>query len=86
MQTQINLRSPFYVKVKQTGLTSVRLDLHVYTGTFVSNANVPDSTKRYQITKEPIGTNDFVVFELSELIKDYLEIEFDGQYTGQMFG
>ena len=83
MQTQINLRSPFYVQVKQTGLTSVRLDLHVYTGDFVPNANVPDSTKRYQITKEPIGTNDFVVFELSELIRDYLEIEFDGQYVGQ---
>lgn len=83
MQTQINLRSPFYVKVKQTGLTFVRLDLHVYTGDFFSNANVPDSTKRYQITKEPIGTNDFVVFELSELIRDYLEIEFDGQYVGQ---
>ncbi len=83
MQTQINLRSPFYVKVKQDGLTSVRLDLHVYTGDFVSNASVPDSTKRYQITKEPIGTNNFVVFEVSELIRDYLEIEFDGQYVGQ---
>lgn len=83
MQTQINLRSPFYVKVKQDGLTFVRLDLHVYTGDFVSNASVPDSTKRYQITKEPIGTNNFVVFEVSELIRDYLEIEFDGQYVGQ---
>jgi hypothetical protein len=56
MATNINLRSPFYVKVEKTNLTSVRLDLHVYTGTFVSNANVPDSTKRYQITKEPIKT------------------------------
>jgi hypothetical protein len=83
MATNINLRSPFYVKVEKTNLTSVRLDLHVYTGTFVSNANVPDSTKRYQITKEPIGIKDFVVFELSELIRDYLEIEFDGQYVGQ---
>jgi hypothetical protein len=83
MQTQINLRSPFYVKVKQDGLTSVRLDLHVYTGDFVSNANVSDSTKRYQINKKPIGTNNFVVFEVSELIRDYLEIEFDGQYVGQ---
>ena len=82
MKTQINLRSPFYVKVKKTDLTSVRLDLHVYTGTFVSNANVPSSTKRYQITKKPIGTNDFVVFEVSELIRDYLQIEFNGVYNG----
>lgn len=82
MQTQINLRSPFYVKVEQANLTSVRLDLHVYTGTFVSNANVPDSTKRYQITKKPIGIKDFVVFEVSELIRDYLQIEFNGEYNG----
>lgn len=84
MQTQINLRSPYYIKVSQTGLTSVRLSLYIYTGTFTTNANVNDDFLRYTITKKPLGTNTFVVYEVSELIRDYLEIEFDGSYDSDV--
>ena len=84
MQTQINLRSPYYIKVSQTGLTSATLNLYIYTGTFTTNANVNDDFLRYTITKKPLGTNTFVVYEVSELIRDYLEIEFDGSYDSDV--
>ena len=84
MQTQINLRSPYYIKVSQTGLTSATLNLYIYTGTFTTNANVNDDFLRYSITKKPLGTNTFVVYEVSELIRDYLEIEFDGSYDSDV--
>ena len=84
MQTQINLRSPYYIKVSQTGLTSVTLSLYIYTGTFTTNANVNDDFLRYAITKKPLGTNTFVVYEVSELIRDYLEIEFNGSYDSDV--
>tara|TARA_R110001632_G_scaffold92768_1_gene198031 strand:+ start:1392 stop:2573 length:1182 start_codon:yes stop_codon:yes gene_type:complete len=84
MQTQINLRSPYYIKVSQTGLTSVTLSLYIYTGTFTANASVAAGTLRYSITKKPLGANAFVVYEISELIRDYLEIEFDGSYDSDV--
>ena len=84
MQTQINLRSPYYIKVSQTGLTSATLSLYIYTGTFTTNANVNDDFLRYAITKKPLGTNTFVVYEVSELIRDYLEIEFNGSYDSDV--
>tara|TARA_R110000737_G_scaffold5717_3_gene19014 strand:+ start:2596 stop:3774 length:1179 start_codon:yes stop_codon:yes gene_type:complete len=84
MQTQINLRSPYYIKVSQTGLTSVTLSLYIYTGTFTANGSVAAGTLRYSITKKPLGTNAFVVYEVSELIRDYLEIEFDGSYDSDV--
>tara|TARA_R110001606_G_scaffold8879_4_gene39019 strand:+ start:250 stop:1434 length:1185 start_codon:yes stop_codon:yes gene_type:complete len=83
MATKINLRSPYYIKVSKTGLTSVQMSLYVYTGTFTPNASVAAGTLRYTITKTPLGTNDFVVFEISELVRDYLEVEFNGDYNSE---
>jgi len=83
MATKINLRSPYYIKVSKTDLTSAQLELYIYTGTFTANGSVASSTLRYTITKKPLGTNDYVVFEVSELVRDYLDIEFNGQYIGQ---
>ena len=84
MQTQINLRSPYYIKVAKTSLTSATLNLYIYTGTFTANASVSAGTLRYSITKKPLGTNAFVVYEVSELIRDYLEIEFNGTYDSEV--
>lgn len=84
MQTKINLRSPYYIKVSKTNLTSVTLDLYIYTGVFTANASVAAGTLRYQISKKPLGSNDFVVYEISELVRDYLEIEFDGSYDSDV--
>ena len=82
--TKINARSPFYIKVEKTSMTSVELKLYIYTGTFTANASVSSGTLRYTITKTPLSGKDYVVYEVSELIRDYLDIEFDGSYTSQV--
>ena len=81
MATKINVRSPFYLKVSQTNIATATLKLYIYTGTFVANASV--ANEKYTLTKSVV-TAGFIVFEVAELIRDYLEIEFDGSYTSQV--
>ena len=83
MATKINLRSPYYIKVSDTTLTSVELKLYIYTGTFTANGSVAAGTLRYTINKKPLGSNAYVVFEVSELVRDYLEVEFNGDYNSE---
>ena len=83
MATKINLRSPYYIKVSKTDLTSVELKLYIYTGTFTANGSVAAGTLRYTINKKPLGSNAYVVFEVSELVRDYLEVEFNGDYNSE---
>ena len=83
MATKINLRSPYYIKVSKTALASVELKLYIYTGTFTANGSVAAGTLRYTINKKPLGSNAYVVFEVSELVRDYLEVEFNGDYNSE---
>ncbi len=51
MSTVINTRSPFYFKVSNADLSSVKLELYIWTGTYAQrNA----SYKRYTLTKEQL--------------------------------
>jgi len=81
MATKINVRSPFYLKVSQTNIATATLNLYVYTGTFVANASV--TNPKYTITKDVV-TAGYIVFEVAELVRDYLDIEFDGEYDSQV--
>lgn len=80
MATKINVRSPFYIKVSQTNIATATLSLYVYTGTFVANGSV--ANPKYTISKSVV-TAGYIVFEISELVRDYLDIEFDGEYDSQ---
>ena len=81
MATKINVRIPFYLKVSQTNIATATLNLYVYTGTFVANASV--TNPKYTITKDVLSAG-YIVFEVSELVRDYLDIEFDGEYDSQV--
>ena len=80
MATKINVRSPFHIKVSQTNIATATLDLYVYTGTFVANASV--ANPKFTITKSVV-TSGYITFEIAELVRDYLDITFDGTYTSQ---
>jgi hypothetical protein len=83
MATRINVRSPFYIKATPTvgTLIRVQMQLYIYTG---EKLTTPTSSElRYTISKAPIGSNNYVVFEISELVRDYLDIEFNGEYDSQ---
>jgi len=80
MATKINVRSPYYIKPQQTGMQSAILDVYIYTGILTTDK---PASPQYELTKNTIDSNDYVVFELAELIRDYIEIEFDGEYDSQ---
>jgi len=57
-------------------LDNAKLELYIYSG---ASDNIPASPE-YTITKSPIPGEQTVTFEISELVKDYIDIEFDGNY------
>jgi hypothetical protein len=77
---KINVRSPFYIKSTATGLAECVCRLWIYTGEFTTDKPT-DFT--YSLTKYTLNSNNYVVFEVAELIRDYIEIEFDGEYDSQ---
>ena len=74
MSTKINIRSPYYVTLNESPAT---LELRVWTGDSSAVPTNPD----YTLTKDAIG--GYATFEVSELIRDYLDVTFDGTYTSQ---
>lgn len=67
-ETKINVRSPFPLKYQASNLVYVELEVYVYSGT----KTVDKGTSKYSIKKYPIYGNDYVIFELAEIIRDYL--------------
>ena len=80
MATKINVRSPFYIKAENSSLASATMQLYIYTGVLTTDK---PASAQYTITKNEIDSNNYVVFEISELVRDYLDIEFDGEYDSQ---
>jgi len=74
----INTRSPFYIKVSNSALATATLQLYIYEG---AKDTTPDSADlKYTITKSELENNNQVVFEISELIRDYIDVKYDGEY------
>lgn len=57
-------------------LASAKLELWIYTGQINSYTGDP----QYTITKTKIPGEETILFEISELIKDYVTVSFDGDY------
>jgi len=74
----INTRSPFYIKVSDSSLATATLQLYIYEG---AKDVTPDAADlKYTITKSELENNNQVVFEISELIRDYIDVKYDGEY------
>jgi hypothetical protein len=54
-------------------LKSAELKIYVYTG-----AQDNRGAAKYTLNKRKLSSEDIVVFEIAELVKDYINIEFDG--------
>lgn len=68
----INTRSPFYVKISSSPLVSVEFKLYIWTGVVGARPATPN----YTLTKSEINNSDYVVFEISELLRDYLYTDY----------
>ena len=73
--SKINVRSPYYINISAGGLVSATLKLRIYEG----NSSTSISGFQYELTSTAI--NNSVTFEISELVRDYIENTFDGDYT-----
>ena len=74
-------RSPSFESVSASNISYGILRIYIWTG----NKNTPPPVT-YTLRKSattPTTGNPRVSFEISELIRDYLDTEFDGNYTGQ---
>jgi hypothetical protein len=77
----INLRSPYFVGTQAPVGGYILFDIYVYTTT-------KPLLPTYSIRKERYGSdtlNDSVYVEIAELIRDYLDIKFNGQYLSNGF-
>jgi hypothetical protein len=80
MNTKINVRSPYYIKIPTGGVSAalnyVTLNLFVWTG---ETTDIP-GTANYTFTKYEVADSNYVIFELSEYIKDFLVTDY-GSYS-----
>ena len=74
----INTRSPFYIKVYHSSLFEVELKLYIYEGAKDTSPDAADL--KYTIVKAELEGNNQVVFEISELVRDYINAKYDGEY------
>ena len=74
----INLRSPYYISTSIPNTAYATLDITIWSGSVTSSP-----ASQYSLRKSVVGSSVEVMFEISELVRDYLDITFDGDYTGQ---
>ena len=72
----INARSPHYISITNASIAYATLDISIYDGNINGQPTVNYSLKKYIV-----GTNTTVSFEISELLKDFLDVEFNGNYN-----
>lgn len=78
MSVIINTRSPFYVKISVASMASAELKIYIYEGALATSPNA--NNLKYTLSKASLGTDNYVVFEVAELVRDYLESKYDGEY------
>jgi hypothetical protein len=74
----INLRSPYYTGTDIASTSYTTIAISIWEGSSSSPV-----TAQYNLRKGIIGTSVKVYFEIAEIIRDYLDVNFDGDYTSQ---
>ncbi len=77
MSTIINSRSPYYFKVSDSSLNSATVQIYIWTGQYSDRVV---GNLKYTLSKQEVGDTNYVVFEVSELVRDFLETEY-GNYS-----
>lgn len=74
----MNVLTPYYITESNALLTRLVVDIYIYTGT--------QTTDRGNVvyTIDKTAFDGVATVEISELVKDYIDVNFDGSYTSQM--
>ena len=73
----INTRSPYFVRTSVTNVAYATLDIEIYSG---GRDTGYTGTPQYSLRKQIILNANGINFEISELIRDYLDMRFFGLY------
>ena len=73
MSVIINARSPYYIKLSYASLYKAEVDIFIYSGTLTTDK---PATPTYILEQYTTTGNDYVIIELSEIIRDYLYTEY----------
>ena len=74
----INVRSPYYTSITDASISYATLTIAVWDGVITGAV-----TPQYNLKKFKVGSSTNVSFEISELIRDFIDITFNGDYSGQ---
>ena len=84
MSTIIRTRSPFFIRTPQqtsSSLNYFQINITVFGGLSSSTEVCDDLYATYSLQKKPLGTEDSVSFDISELVNDHIEQIFTGTYA-----
>ena len=84
MSTIIRTRSPFFIRTPQeadANLSYFQINITVFGGLSSSTEVCDDLYATYSLQKKPLGTEDSVSFDISEIVNDHIEQVFTGTYA-----
>ncbi len=84
MSTIIRTRSPFFIRTPQetqSTLNHFQINITVFGGLSSSSEQCDDLYADYLLRKKPLGSEDSVSVDISEIVNDHLEQIFTGVYS-----
>ena len=84
MSTIIRTRSPFFIRTPQetdANLSYFQINITVFGGLSSSIEICDDLYATYSLQKKPLGDEDSVSFDISEIVNDHIEQIFTGTYS-----
>ena len=84
MSTIIRTRSPFFIRTPQeadANLSYFQINITVFGGLSSSTEICDDLYATYSLQKKPLGTENSVTVDISEIVNDHLEQIFTGTYA-----
>jgi len=84
MSTIIRTRSPFFIRTPQqtsSDLNYFQINITVFGGLSSSTEICDDLYATYSLQKKPLGAENSVSFDISEIVNDHLEQIFTGTYS-----
>ena len=84
MSTIIRTRSPFFIRTPQqtsSSLNYFQINITVFGGLSNSSSICDDLYAAYSLQKKPLGAEDSVTVDISEIVNDHIEQIFTGTYS-----
>ncbi len=82
---KINSRSPYFIFVDGTGVDYVKLDIYVYSGDQGEAGAGGDRPTDPTYVVKSTFVNDEASIDVSELVNDYIETNFNGIYSQEIY-